>query len=138
IFEPITYYGILDQYVNYQEIAWRSGRLNPHDLENAFAPHKRAEHIYTNSQQHKQTRTIGRGISRQHADFMAAFLRNKGVKAAAVYSGSELGRTEALRQLENQQLDVIFSVDLFNEGTDIPSLDTLLMIRPTESKIIFL
>src|SRR5699024_3204315 len=124
ILVPITYYGILDEYVNDQEIPWRSGRFNPHDLENAFATHKRAEHIYTYWQQQKQTRTMGFCISRKHADFMAAFFRNKGVKAAAVYSGSELGRTEALRQLENQQLDVIFSVDLFNEGTDIPSLDT--------------
>src|SRR5690554_2919145 len=72
------------------------------------------------------------------ADFMAEYFRSKGVRAAAVYSNSTLGRQEALTQLENQQLDVLFSVDLFNEGTDIPSLDTLLMIRPTESKIIFL
>lgn len=138
ILVPITYYGILDEYVNYQEIPWRSGRFNPHDLENAFATHKRAEHIYQHWSQQKQTRTMGFCISRKHADFMAAFFQSKGVKAAAVYSGSELGRREALAQLESQQLDVIFSVDLFNEGTDIPSLDTLLMIRPTESKIIFL
>lgn len=138
ILVPIMYHGILDEYVNYQEIPWRRGRFNPHDLENAFATHKRAKHIYTHWVQKKQTRTMGFCISRKHADFMAEYFRNKGVRAEAVYSGSQLGRREALTQLENQQLDVIFSVDLFNEGTDMPSLDTLLMIRPTESKIIFL
>lgn len=138
ILVPITYHGILDEYVNYQEIPWRSGRFNPHDLENAFATRKRAEHIYAHWSQQKQTRTMGFCISKKHADFMAEYFRSKGVRAAAVYSNSTLGRQEALTQLENQQLDVLFSVDLFNEGTDIPSLDTLLMIRPTESKIIFL
>jgi hypothetical protein len=62
----------------------------------------------------------------------------EGVRAAAVYAGSAIGRSEALKQLADGQLDVIFSVDLFNEGVDLPSIDTVLMLRPTESKILFL
>lgn len=138
VLAPFHYYGILDEYVNYEEIPWRSGRFDPTSLENAFATMKRAEHIYQHWLQYKQTRTMGFCVSRRHADYMANFFTQKGVRAVAVYSNSNLTRGEALTQLEQGEVDVVFSVDLFNEGTDIPSLDTLLMLRPTESKIIFL
>ena len=48
------------------------------------------------------------------------------------------GRQTALEQLAAAELDIIFSVDLFNEGTDLPAIDTVLMLRPTESRIVFL
>lgn len=60
------------------------------------------------------------------------------MRAGAVYAGSQLTRHGALQQLAAGQLQVIFSVDMFNEGMDLPALDTVLMLRPTESKIIFL
>lgn len=135
---PFHYYGIADDEVNYQEIPWRNGRFDPEQLEFAFATQKRAQHIYKHWLEHKQERTLGFCISKRHADFMADFFCQKGVKAAAVYSGSTLSRSLALQQLSDGRLDILFAVDLFNEGTDIPSLDTLLMLRPTESKIIFL
>jgi len=56
----------------------------------------------------------------------------------AVYRGSTLERSAALEQLEQGSLQVIFSVDLFNEGVDLPAIDTLMMLRPTESKVLFL
>ena len=62
----------------------------------------------------------------------------QGVKAVSVYSDSQVRRNQALQWLESRQVDIIFSVDLFNEGTDLPAIDTILMIRPTESKILFL
>jgi SOS-response transcriptional repressor LexA len=60
------------------------------------------------------------------------------VSAAAVYAGSTLGRAQALEKLHAGTLQVVFSVDLFNEGVDLPSIDTVMMLRPTESKILFL
>ncbi len=135
---PIHYYGIFDKYVNYQEIPWRSGRFDPQLIEFAFATQMRAQHIYQHWLKHKQSRTLGFCISQRHADYMCEYFQQQGVRAGAVYAGSTLTRHAALRQLADGKLDVIFSVDMFNEGTDLPALDTVLMLRPTESKIIFL
>ncbi|WP_113907666.1 DEAD/DEAH box helicase family protein [Aliidiomarina celeris] len=138
ILVPFHYYGIFDAYVNYQEIPWRSGKFDPAALDNAFVTTKRAKHIFEHWLKHRQSRTLGFCISQKHADFMANYFSQKGIKAVAVYSGSEVRRNEALKALALGGIEVIFSVDLFNEGTDIPEVDTVLMARPTESKILFL
>jgi len=138
ILVPFHYYGIHDEFVDYQEIPWRNGQFVPSALDVAFATQKRAKHIYQTWLKHKQTRTLGFCISKRHADFMADYFNQQGVKAVAVYSGSDVRRNEALAWLSAGKIDVVFSVDLFNEGTDIPSVDTVLMARPTESKILFL
>ena len=138
LLSPFHYFGINDKFVDYDEIPWRNGKFDVHALGNAFATQKRARHILTHWEKHKQLRTLGFCISKRHADYMADFFRKAGYEAAAVYSDSTLRRHEALNQLEAGQLDVLFSVDLFNEGTDLPSIDTVLMLRPTESKILFL
>lgn len=135
---PIHYYGIFDEFVDYQEIPWRSGRFDPELIDVAFATQKRAQHIYQHWLLHKQSRTFGFCISQRHADYMSEYFQKQGVRAGAVYSGSALTRHSALQKLANGKLDVVFSVDMFNEGTDVPALDTVLMLRPTESKIIFL
>ncbi|WP_419832370.1 DEAD/DEAH box helicase [Endozoicomonas atrinae] len=135
---PFHYYGIEDKHINYEEIPWRSGRFSIDQLTHAFASKKRARHILNHWHEKRQKRTLAFCISQKHAEFMAAQFRDAGYKSEAVYAGSELRRHEALSQLENGELDVLFSVDLFNEGTDLPAIDTVLMLRPTESKILFL
>lgn len=69
---------------------------------------------------------------------MAQYFRQQDVAAAAVHGESELSRGEALQQLNAGELAVVFSVDLFNEGVDLPAIDTVLLLRPTESKVLFL
>jgi SOS-response transcriptional repressor LexA len=69
---------------------------------------------------------------------MAEQFRKEGIVAQAVYSGSTMSRGDSLAQLSDGRLQVIFSVDLFSEGVDLPSIDTVLMLRPTESKVLFL
>ena len=135
---PFHYYGIDDPFVNYEEIPWRNGRFATEELSSALASRMRAKHVLTHWESHKQHRTLAFCISKRHADFMAKVFQDAGYRAAAVYSGSTVPRNEALDQLEQGVLDIIFSVDLFNEGTDLPAIDTVLMLRPTESKIIFL
>jgi len=69
---------------------------------------------------------------------MKAFFLANDYQAASVHSGpSSDSRPEALADLENGTLSILFSVDLFNEGVDIPEIDCVLMLRPTESSIIF-
>ena len=69
---------------------------------------------------------------------MAEFFNNNGIASASVHSDSTLSRSEALDQLKQGKINVLFSVDLFNEGVDAPHIDTVLLLRPTESKILFL
>lgn len=135
---PFHYYGIWDEEVDYREIPWRNGKFDPEQLSNKLATLARARHALKEWRERAQRRTIAFCVSIRHADFMAEQFRRAGVEAAAVYSGSALGRAEALTRLREAQLQVIFSVDLFNEGVDLPSVDTVMMLRPTESKILFL
>ena len=69
---------------------------------------------------------------------MSDYFNRNGVISLSVHSGSDVPRNVALEQLRLGEIDVLFSVDLFNEGVDLPSIDTVMMLRPTESKIIFL
>jgi hypothetical protein len=70
---------------------------------------------------------------------MAEFFVRAGIPAAAVHAGQNSApRATSLERLRDGKLQVIFAVDMFNEGVDLPSLDTVLMLRPTESIIIWL
>ena len=138
ILAPFHYYGIGDDTVNYQEISWRNNKFDHNELVNQLATLARANHALKHWQELKQTRTLAFCISQKHADFMAEHFVKQGIKAVSVHSESAIRRNDALSQLEAGTIEVVFSVDLFNEGVDLPSIDTVLMLRPTESKIIFM
>lgn len=138
LLSPFHYYGIYDESVDYTEIPWRNGRFDPAQLSNKLATLSRARHVLKEWVAKKQKRTLAFCVSTRHADFMAEQFRKHNIRAAAVYANSDLPRGEALRQLEEGRLDILFSVDLFNEGVDLPSIDTVMMLRPTESRILFL
>jgi superfamily II DNA or RNA helicase len=135
---PFHYYGIWDESVDYREIPWRNGRFDPEQLSTKLATLARARHSLKEWRRRAQSRTLAFCVSTRHADFMAGQFNRAGVAAAAVYAGSDLGRAEALEALKTGRLKVVFSVDLFNEGVDLPAIDTVMMLRPTESKILFL
>jgi superfamily II DNA or RNA helicase/SAM-dependent methyltransferase len=135
---PFHYYGIWDEEVDYREIPWRNGKFDPDQLSNKLATLARARHALKEWRERGQRRTLAFCVSIKHAEFMAAQFRRAGVEAEAVYAGSSIGRGDALTRLESGDLSVIFSVDLFNEGVDVPNIDTVMMLRPTESKILFL
>jgi superfamily II DNA or RNA helicase/HKD family nuclease len=135
---PFHYYGIRDESVDYREIPWRNGRFDPEQLANKLATLARARHALREWRAKGQQRTLAFCVSTRHADYMAEQFNRAGVPAAAVYAGSALGRAQALEKLHGGALRVVFSVDLFNEGVDLPSIDTVMMLRPTESKILFL
>ena len=135
---PFHYYGIQDESVDYREVPWRNGRFDPEQLSNKLATLARARHALREWRSKAQQRTLAFCVSTRHADYMADQFTRAGVSAAAVYAGSTLGRAQVLEQLQVGSLQVVFSVDLFNEGVDLPSIDTVMMLRPTESKILFL
>ncbi|EPJ47579.1 MAG: helicase-like protein [Osedax symbiont Rs1] len=138
ILAPFHYYGIGDESVNYQEISWRNNKFDHNELVNQLATLARASHAFKHWKQLRQSRTLAFCISQKHADFMAAHFVKQGIKAVSVHSESAVRRNDALTQLEAGAIEVVFSVDLFNEGVDLPAIDTVLMLRPTESKIIFM
>jgi superfamily II DNA or RNA helicase/HKD family nuclease len=135
---PFHYFGIYDESIDYREVPWRDGRFDPEELSNKLATLARARHAIKEWRAKALKRTLAFCVSVIHAEYMAAQFEKAGIKSAAVYSGSTLGRGEALERLREGRLSVIFSVDLFNEGVDLPGIDTVMMLRPTESKILFL
>lgn len=135
---PFHYFGIFDSEVDYKSIPWRNGRFDPEALSSKLATLGRFRHAFAQWRKHAQQRTLAFCVSVRHAEFMAEQFAKAGIPAASVYAGSKLSRAEALSQLSDKQLSIVFSVDLFSEGVDLPEIDTVMMLRPTESKILFL
>lgn len=91
---------------------------------------------------YRSRRALGFCCSRQHAEEMAKEFCKRGVESVAVYSNAEgefsEDRDKAIEKLRNQEIKVIFSVDMLNEGVDIAALDMVMFLRPTESPVVFL
>jgi superfamily II DNA or RNA helicase len=135
---PFRYWGVADT-VDFAPIPWRNGRFDPDALEVAVATTERGDAAHREWLARAGHRTLAFCTSIRHAEFMAKHFRDLGVTAIALHSASVSGlRTRAVDQLERGDLQVLFTVDLFNEGVDLPTLDTILMLRPTESPVVFL
>ena len=141
LLSPFRYYGIYDA-TDYSEIAIKQGQYVVEQLEKELSRKERAEVVLEKYKTMAGARTMGFCVSIEHAVYMARFFSDKGVAAVAVHSGinSEhtMERQEAISKLKEGKIRVIFAVDIFNEGVDIPSLDTVMFLRPTESFVVFL
>lgn len=138
LLSPFRYFGVPDE-VDYANIPWRSSRFDEAALTAAVATEARAQNALEQFRQHGGSRTLGFCCSTIHADFMASYFNRAGVRSAAVHSAAGSSpRATSLEALKAGELEVVFSVDMFNEGVDVPSIDTVLMLRPTESVIIWL
>ena len=136
---PFRYYGIYDDTVEYEDIDFKNGKYDDKKLEEALMLNARGNLILKHYKKYKSTRAMGFCSSKKHAEFMAEYFVNNGVKAVAVYSGKySMNREEALNALNRGEIQVIFSVDMFNEGLDIPGIDMVMFLRPTESPTVFL
>ncbi|MER8626100.1 DEAD/DEAH box helicase family protein [Mesorhizobium sp. M1143] len=135
---PFHYFGVPDD-IDYSNIPWRSVRFDPEALDAAVATDARARNALEQFQSKGGRRCIGFCCSQRHADFMARFFVSAGLRAVAVHAGpSSAPRTTSLKQLAIGEIDVIFAVDMFNEGVDVPAIDTVMMLRPTESTVIWM
>jgi len=134
---PFQYYGVYDD-TDYTQIRWMGTRYDEEQLAAIQLRESQAEKIYEAWSRHKQTRTIVFCSSIRQADFLANYFQEKGVSTLSLHSGTVgITREEAIRRITDGRLEIIFTVDLFNEGVDIPSVDTLLFVRPTESLTVF-
>ncbi len=141
---PFAYYGIHDG-LDLREVPFRRGiGYDVAALTNVYT----ADHVWVGQvvEQLRQRvgdpstmRALGFCVSVAHARFMADEFNKRGIAAAAVWGETpDDERDRALRDLRNGGLAILFTVDLFNEGVDVPSVDTILMLRPTESATLFL
>lgn len=139
---PFRYYGIYDDTVNYDDIDMRNGRYDEKDLEEKLMINKRANLVMSHFLKYDSTSAIGFCSSRNHAEFMAEHFNENNIPSASVYSGEQgkftNQRDDAIFKLKNGELKILFTVDMFNEGVDIPNIDTVLFLRPTQSPTIFL
>jgi superfamily II DNA or RNA helicase/HKD family nuclease len=87
----------------------------------------------------RRVRAIAFCVSVEHAEFMARALSERGIPAAAVHGGTAAAnRQSAPRRLREREVNVLCTCDLYNEGVDLPFVDTLLFLRPTASATVFL
>ena len=134
---PFIYYGVLDE-TDYSELKWRNNRYDEEELLSLQMRDSYADATLTAWKEHKQSRTIGFCSSVRQAVFLSEYFQQAGYRSLALNgSTNRETRVAARSMLESGQLDIIFTVDLFNEGVDIPSVDTLLFARPTESLTVF-
>ena len=142
ILVPFHYYGIYDE-TDYSKLHVVKGRYDEKELNETYIGNVKRYHlIYKYYMKYRSKRALGFCCSRQHAEEMAKEFCKRGIEAVAVYSNADGGfseeRDKAIEKLKNQEIKVIFSVDMFNEGVDIAALDLVMFLRPTESPIVFL
>lgn len=141
---PFHYFGIHDD-LELKDVPWKRGiGYDRVALTNVITANdlwvNRVIHEFADRVDDLTTvRALGFCVSVEHAEFMAARFTAAGIPAVAVSGASSAEyRVDALRALRDGSLRAIFSVDIFNEGVDVPSIDAILMLRPTESATIFL
>ncbi|WP_338067969.1 DEAD/DEAH box helicase [Bacillus salacetis] len=131
------YFGVYDE-TDYSQIRWIGNRYDEEQLLQIQLREEMAENIVSAWEKHKQLKTLVFCSSIRQAVFLSDYFNKKGYKTVSQHSQQKnISRKEAIRQLEDGILDAIFTVDLFNEGVDIPAVDTLLFVRPTESLTVF-
>jgi superfamily II DNA or RNA helicase/HKD family nuclease len=141
---PFAYYGIADE-LDLREVPWRRG--TGYDVEgltnlitgtDVWARKVLAE-LAKCVGDTNQVRALGFCVSVAHARYMARVFNEHGVAATAVWADThDAERKQALADLAGGRIRVLFSVDLFNEGVDLPTVDTLLMLRPTDSPVLWM
>ena len=139
---PFHYYGIYDD-TDYTKLHVVKGKYVEKELNETYIGNaRRYDLIYKYYCKYGSRRALGFCCSREHAEEMAKEFCRRGIPAAAVYSNADgafsMDRSEAIEKLESGEIRVIFSVDMFNEGVDIPSVDMVMFLRPTESPVVFL
>ncbi len=141
---PFAYYGIADD-LDLREVPFTRGR--GYDVDGVTniitANDVWANRVLKQFLEHfgnpPDVRALGFCVGVDHARYMARVFNQHGVPAVAITGETnDDERKRALRDLERGGVNVVFSVDLFNEGVDVPTADALLMLRPTESPLLFL
>ncbi|MCO4261483.1 DUF3427 domain-containing protein [Pseudarthrobacter sp. MDT3-26] len=140
---PFHYFGVSDD-VDLSQLDWKRGNYDTTQLSNLYTGNdaraaKVIRELRDKVTSTDQMRAIGFCVSVQHAHYMAEVFNRAGIASVAVDgSTDDADRAAALERLRRGEINCIFAVDLFNEGLDLPQVDTILLLRPTQSATIFL
>jgi superfamily II DNA or RNA helicase len=140
---PFHYFGLHDG-TDLSQIEWRRNGYASEALANLYTADDARLRLILRELADKVTnlaamRALGFCVSVEHARWMARKFVAAGLRAAALDASSPRDeRAEQIRRLRSGELQILFAVDLFNEGLDIPEIDTVLFLRPTESHLVFL
>lgn len=139
---PFNYFGIADS-VDISQVNWSRGRYVPSELNKVYTSNdQRVSNIIASLDKYvtdiQDVRALGFCVTQEHAQYMAEKFALAGLRADYLVSGRNENRKEIRNKLRKKEINYLFVVDIFNEGVDIPEIDTVLFLRPTESLTVFL
>lgn len=144
---PFQYFGVTDT-VDLSSLKWRTGGYDKNELSNLYTfsglvAERRADLVVNSILKYvtdiNEVKGLGFCVSIEHARFMADYFNAYGVPSMALTGDSpDEERNAAKQRLVSGEIRFIFVVDIYNEGVDIPEVNTVLFLRPTESLTVFL
>ena len=147
ILSPFQYFGVTDS-VDLDTVTWKNGSYDAVELEKIFTgsgniSEERARLIMDATERYvssmEDLKALGFCVSVVHAQYMADYFNEHGVSAIALTGNSDSEeRNTAHQKLRSGEVKIIFAVDIYNEGIDIPEINTILFLRPTESLTVFI
>jgi superfamily II DNA or RNA helicase len=142
LLSPFQYFALSDS-VDLSKLSWKNGKYDINELTKLYTESdRRISDILTNCDKYltdvHEVRALGFCVSQEHARYMAEKFTLAGLKADYLTSENSSNRAELRERLRSKAINYLFVRDIFNEGVDIPEIDTVLFLRPTESLTIFL
>jgi DNA or RNA helicases of superfamily II len=143
LLSPFQYFGVSDN-VDLSRLRWGRGGYETSELDNVYTENTQRSRLIVQSLKRYVTEIkdvcgLGFCVSVNHAQYMANFFNKHGIPSMSLHSNSpQEERNSAKDKLIKREINFIFVVDLYNEGVDIPEVNTVLFLRPTESLTVFL
>ncbi len=142
LLSPFQYFSISDS-IDLTDVSWKNGRYLPSELTDLYISNeKRVGEIIETCEKylidHEDVRALCFCVSKVHAEYMHEKFSAVGLKSNYLVSGRTANRDEIRQSFQKKEINYLFVVDIFNEGVDIPEIDTVLFLRPTESLTVFM
>lgn len=140
---PFHYFGVADG-MDLRRVDWKAGAYDLGELSNLFTGNDARARIILKALRDKVAdlgamKALGFCVSQDHARYMARVFNDAGIRATTVLGTTgTIDRSQAVEDLRSGRVQALFTVDVFNEGVDVPAINTVLFLRPTESSTIFL
>ncbi len=139
---PFQYFGISDS-IDLSNVKWEKGKYSTNELTEIYTSNdRRVGEIISSLKKYTQdiesVQAIGFCVSIEHAKYMAEKFVSLGLKASYITSMNTDERGDLRNKFIKKEINYLFVVDIYNEGVDIPEIDTVMFLRPTESLTIFL
>ncbi len=143
LLSPFHYYGITDC-VDLADVKWDKGHFVAAELSKVYTSNDYRTKIIFDALQkyipsYRDVRALCFCVNKEHAEMMHAKFTLAGLRSSVLTDEStKEERRKIIRRLTDKTINYLFVVDIFNEGVDIPYIDTVLFLRPTESLTVFL